>query len=136
MLLDRANTASLETEGQVSRRLDRLRFLVYRVDREGERLLKAGKVAFDVESKPGQYPFTIIVDACRVLIHPVLIAGLQDKRIMKIASGSSHSLAIDEHGHVYAWGNNGYAKLGLGDQEDRYVFSDLLDGRPALMLEV
>lgn len=51
----------------------------------------------------------------------VLIAGLQDKRIAQIASGSSHSLALDDRGHVYAWGNAGYAKLGLGDQKDRYV---------------
>lgn len=57
----------------------------------------------------------------QLLISTVLISGLQDKRITQIASGSSHSLALDDRGHVYAWGNAGYAKLGLGDQENRYV---------------
>ena len=55
------------------------------------------------------------------LISTVLISSLKDQHITQIASGSSHSLALDDQGHVYAWGNAGYAKLGLGNQEDRYV---------------
>lgn len=55
-------------------------------------------------------------------MNAVLITGLQDKRITQVASGSSHSLALDDLGHVYAWGNAGYARLGLGDQKDRYAY--------------
>lgn len=67
----------------------------------GERLHKAGKVVFDVENPPR------------------LVQGFKDKRIVKIASGNQHSLALDEEGYVYSWGYNGYCRLGLGDQKSR-----------------
>lgn len=70
-------------------------------DPSGERLLKAGKVSFDLE-----------IPARRV-------QGLDEVKIVQIASGNQHSLALDEEGHVYAWGNAGYARLGLQDQKDR-----------------
>lgn len=52
-----------------------------------------------------------------------LVQGtIADKKIVQIASGNAHSLALDDKGYVYAWGYNGYCRLGLGDQKDRYVF--------------
>ncbi|WVQ84629.1 hypothetical protein IAT38_006784 [Cryptococcus sp. DSM 104549] len=71
----------------------------------GERLVKAGKVAYDVE------------------VPPRLVQGFEkDKvKIVEIASGNQHSLAMDEDGFVYAWGFAGYSRLGLQDQKDRLV---------------
>ena len=45
--------------------------------------------------------------------------GLSGKKIIKIASGNQHSLALDSEGNVYAWGYAGYCRLGLGDQKDK-----------------
>ncbi|WVN90839.1 uncharacterized protein L203_106082 [Cryptococcus depauperatus CBS 7841] len=71
----------------------------------GERLVKAGKVAYDIE------------------VPPRLVQGFEkDKvRIIEIASGNQHSLALDDEGYVYAWGYAGYSRLGLQDQKDRLV---------------
>ncbi|KAK6909384.1 hypothetical protein I203_103401 [Kwoniella mangroviensis CBS 8507] len=69
----------------------------------GERIIKNGKVAFDVES-PAR-----------------LIQGFEKRKIVQIASGNQHSLALDEEGYVYAWGYAGYSRLGLQDQKDRLV---------------
>lgn len=40
--------------------------------------------------------------------------ALQGKRIVKVAAGGYHSLALDSEGEVYAWGNNSYGRLGAG----------------------
>ncbi|WVR00158.1 hypothetical protein IAU59_007300 [Kwoniella sp. CBS 9459] len=69
----------------------------------GERLVKAGKLTFDLE------------------VPPRLVQGLNDKKIIQIASGNQHSLALSEEGFVYAWGYAGYSRLGLQDQVNRLV---------------
>ncbi|CAD6577989.1 MAG: hypothetical protein TREMPRED_002079 [Tremellales sp. Tagirdzhanova-0007] len=69
----------------------------------GERIVTAGKVGFDVE------------------VPARLVLGLTGKNIIQIASGHQHSLAMDAEGYVYAWGNAGYARLGLQDQKNRLV---------------
>ena len=46
---------------------------------------------------------------------PQLIASLLESRIIYIAAGYNHSLAIDEFGNVYAWGSNGDGECGVGD---------------------
>ncbi|KAJ9125455.1 hypothetical protein QFC22_000416 [Naganishia vaughanmartiniae] len=67
----------------------------------GERIVSAGKTSFDFEDRPK------------------LIKPFTEKKIMMIASGTSHSLALSDDGYVWAWGYAGYARLGLGDQKDR-----------------
>ncbi|KZT10189.1 RCC1/BLIP-II [Laetiporus sulphureus 93-53] len=69
----------------------------------GEYIVTAGKTAFDIEWDP------------------ILIKGLEDKRIVKIACGQQHSVALDSEGLVYVWGYNGYCRLGLGNQQDALV---------------
>jgi len=59
----------------------------------------AGQLGLDPNS-PG------IVDTSR----PQLIHGLP--RIRAIAAGATHSLAVGEDGHVYAWGENDWGELG------------------------
>ncbi|EIM79311.1 RCC1/BLIP-II [Stereum hirsutum FP-91666 SS1] len=68
--------------------------------RTGEYIATGNKTAFDVESEP------------------ILVKGLTDKKIVQIACGQQHSIALDDTGVVYVWGYNGYCRLGLGDQKD------------------
>ncbi|TFY68028.1 hypothetical protein EVJ58_g1267 [Rhodofomes roseus] len=68
--------------------------------RTGEHIVSAGKTAFDVESEP------------------ILVKGLEGKKITKVACGQQHSIALGSDGVVYVWGYNGYCRLGLGDQKN------------------
>ncbi|KAI0032961.1 RCC1/BLIP-II [Vararia minispora EC-137] len=70
------------------------------VGRTGEHIATGNKTAFDVEPEP------------------VLVKGFEGKRIVQIASGQQHSIALDDTGVVYVWGYNGYCRLGLGNQKD------------------
>jgi alpha-tubulin suppressor-like RCC1 family protein len=38
-----------------------------------------------------------------------------------VVAGSSHSLALDNKGKLYTWGNNEDGQLGLGDEEHRNI---------------
>ncbi|KIR62535.1 hypothetical protein I314_03480 [Cryptococcus bacillisporus CA1873] len=69
----------------------------------GERLVKAGKIAYDIE------------------VPPRLVQGFENVKIIEIASGNQHSLALDDNGYVYSWGFAGYSRLGLQDQKDRLI---------------
>ncbi|KAI0923703.1 hypothetical protein AcV5_009178 [Taiwanofungus camphoratus] len=66
----------------------------------GEHIVTAGKTAFDIETEP------------------IPVKGLDDKKIVQIACGQQHSVALDIDGLVYVWGYNGYCRLGLGNQQD------------------
>eukprot|EP01083_Nonionella_stella_P119328 356618_1 len=44
----------------------------------------------------------------------ILFFENQNARIVKIATGSYHTLCLDSDGHVWAAGNNDYGQLGLG----------------------
>jgi len=39
--------------------------------------------------------------------------------IKRIYCGKKHTLAVDEDGGIWSWGNNGYGRLGLNDPHDR-----------------
>ena len=45
--------------------------------------------------------------------------ALAGKRIVQIASGGNHMLALDESGAVYSWGQNGSGRLGDGTGTNR-----------------
>jgi hypothetical protein len=68
--------------------------------RTGEHITTGNKNAFDVEA------------------HPIPVRDLDDKKIVDIACGQQHTIAIDEQGVVYVWGYAGYCRLGLGNQVD------------------
>ncbi|KAI0563399.1 chromosome condensation regulator RCC1 [Gracilaria domingensis] len=68
--------------------------------RTGERIESAGKVVFDAVSTPS-----------RVLLP-------QGVKIQQIASGSNHTLALDEKGKVWSWGWGGYGRLGHRQPKD------------------
>ncbi len=42
-------------------------------------------------------------------------------RIVSVACGPRHTLALTSSGRVFAWGCNANGQLGLGDKENRYV---------------
>ena len=46
---------------------------------------------------------------------PVCIQFLNGKRVVKIATGSQHTLALTAAGQVYSWGLNISGQLGHGD---------------------
>lgn len=72
-------------------------------------------------------------------VNIVLVRGLAERKIVKIACGSQHAIALDSEGYahllrehavrpthsdhrrVYGWGYNGYCRLGLGNQQDALV---------------
>ena len=43
------------------------------------------------------------------------------KKIVQISAGGCHTVAIDEEGKVYTWGNNTYGQLGNGTANDSNV---------------
>ncbi|KAN0029294.1 hypothetical protein ACTFIV_011183 [Dictyostelium citrinum] len=51
----------------------------------------------------------------RDVLIPTQILELSNKRIKSIACGTHHSLAMDDLGQVYSWGNGASGRLGLGD---------------------
>lgn len=36
-------------------------------------------------------------------------------KIVRISTGTNFSMAVDSEGHVWGWGNNAYAQMGIGD---------------------
>ncbi|KDQ62001.1 hypothetical protein JAAARDRAFT_528999 [Jaapia argillacea MUCL 33604] len=71
--------------------------------RTGEHIVTGNKTAYDIETEP------------------ILVRGLDDKKIVQIACGQQHSIALDSDGIVYVWGFNGYCRLGLGNQQDALI---------------
>lgn len=47
---------------------------------------------------------------------PQEVVGLTT-RIIAIAAGDNHTLAVDESGQVWAWGRNAFGQLGLGEKD-------------------
>lgn len=51
---------------------------------------------------------------------PTLVTGLLKVKIVDIAAGDSHALALTSDGKIYAWGANDLGQLGVGDYYNRY----------------
>ncbi|KAJ1496393.1 regulator of chromosome condensation 1/beta-lactamase-inhibitor protein II [Baffinella frigidus] len=49
---------------------------------------------------------------------PRIIKGLEGIRIVQVLAGEEHSLALSEHGEVFAWGRGTQGQLGHGDVKD------------------
>jgi len=52
-----------------------------------------------------------------------------DRPLPAVAAGAMHSLVLTESGEVYAWGDNAFGQLGLGDTEDRLTPTKVTDLR-------
>ena len=66
----------------------------------------------------GQYYSNKYTPICISDIEGNLLKG---KRVVNISAGSYHTIAIDEEGKVYAWGDNGYGQLGNGTTESSSI---------------
>jgi alpha-tubulin suppressor-like RCC1 family protein len=69
---------------------------------------------------------------------PSLVQALQGKNITQVVAGESFSLALDDNGEVYSFGDNSYGELGLGDNKVRYspTFISSLQGTKIIQIAV
>lgn len=49
---------------------------------------------------------------------PLAGSASEGKRVIQIACGNYHSLALNAQGEVYAWGANGFGQLGNGENSN------------------
>lgn len=68
----------------------------------GERIVTAGKTAFDTQCSWGQ----------------VTEGGLATETITSVAAGAAHTLALTSSGAVYSWGSGAYGRLGHNGAKD------------------
>lgn len=64
--------------------------------------------------------FGINVGFGQNLSEPTEIMELQNKKIIKFATGNNHTLALSADGTVWAWGKNNYGQLGDGSNTDHF----------------
>jgi len=69
----------------------------------GEYLEKAGKITYANEATPIR------------IMGEMALSKSADSRIVKVACGPNHSVAMDKDGRLYTWGFGGYGRLGHGD---------------------
>jgi len=50
---------------------------------------------------------------------PRRVSGLNSVKVVEVASGLTHCLALDQEGRVWAWGSNRYGELGIGNNTFR-----------------
>lgn len=97
----------------------------------GERIVSAGKSAFDYETEPSECDRLFAALVSVLSTRAVLVRGLVERKIVKIACGSQHAIALDSDGYarllrepavyptdldysrVYGWGYNGYCRQNL-----------------------
>ena len=51
------------------------------------------------------------------LLALLLLAGVAPARAQRLAAGTSHTMSIHADGTLWAWGQNVYGQLGLGNQD-------------------
>ncbi|XP_043254504.1 probable E3 ubiquitin-protein ligase HERC2 isoform X2 [Colletes gigas] len=59
---------------------------------------------------------------------PTLVDGLRGKKVVHVAVGALHCLAVTDTGHVYAWGDNDHGQQGNG--------STIVNKKPSLVHEL
>jgi len=52
---------------------------------------------------------------------PTLISALEFEKIVSIAAGFAHSVALSDEGHVYTWGSGKMGRLGHGSDSDEVL---------------
>ncbi|XP_026378950.1 protein RCC2-like [Papaver somniferum] len=53
--------------------------------------------------------------------HPKAIAAFAGKKIVKVACGTNHTVAVDSEGVVYTWGYGAYGRLGHREPKDEWT---------------
>jgi len=83
---------------------------------DGKFMSKSNKVEFRYEYVPEKIPLFVDKDTKTKEVTP-----LPTPKIVKIASGSQHTVAIDENCKAYSWGFGGYGRLGHAETGDELV---------------
>jgi len=60
-------------------------------------------------------------DEPRSIVPPTLVPSMQDIRIVSVAAGDWHCLALSREGEVYSWGDGFFGSLGHADGGERSV---------------
>lgn len=58
---------------------------------------------------------------------PRLVESLYSVKIVQVSCGRSHTLACDEEGYVYSFGQNKFGELGLGHEKETTVPTKVLN---------
>ncbi|EFN54346.1 hypothetical protein CHLNCDRAFT_24715 [Chlorella variabilis] len=64
---------------------------------------------------------------------PRLVKSLQDNKVVAVAAGMEHSLALTAGGEVYSWGNAANGRLGHGSATPRRLFGSSIEFLPRLV---
>ena len=72
----------------------------------------------------------LLILCCSLLLPPGPCA---DIRVVGIAAGMSHSLALTANGEVYSWGDSAHGRLGHGAPPSLRLFSRGLEFKPRLI---
>jgi alpha-tubulin suppressor-like RCC1 family protein len=74
---------------------------------------KAGKGSIDIRSSDA------VETGSQLALLPQLIPALSDERVVSVACGLAHTLALTEDGRVFAFGCDREGALGMGDRDAR-----------------
>jgi alpha-tubulin suppressor-like RCC1 family protein len=83
---------------------------------DGKFMTKSNKVEFRFEYLPEKIPLWVDKDSKTKEVTPLPLP-----KIVKIACGSQHTIAIDENCKAYSWGFGGYGRLGHAETGDELV---------------
>jgi alpha-tubulin suppressor-like RCC1 family protein len=61
------------------------------------------------------------------LLKPSILSGLSSTKIIDIAAGDYHSLALSDEGNVYTWGANDFGQLGNGTLYNNNIPDEVID---------
>lgn len=75
-----------------------------------------GQCGQGVQGRPLAGPFDE-----KIYDKPVLVKGLEEKKIVKLAAGGTHNIAVDSEGTAWGWGNNGLLQLSHEKEFSRYT---------------
>ncbi|PSC71361.1 ultraviolet-B receptor UVR8 [Micractinium conductrix] len=64
---------------------------------------------------------------------PRLVKGLQDQKVVALAAGMEHSLALTAGGEVYSWGASAHGRLGHGAPTSLRLFGAGVEFKPRLI---
>jgi alpha-tubulin suppressor-like RCC1 family protein len=64
----------------------------------GEHIVSAGKTAFDVKDSPGIHLFEFTLGGSNHRSTSVPVRGMEGKKIVQIATGSQHAMALADSG--------------------------------------
>lgn len=66
---------------------------------------------------------------------PKVVPGLLGINVTRVAAGHSHTIALDDKGGAYTWGNGNYCKLGHKVQQDEFAPRQVESFRGRIMVQ-